>query len=188
MKSTVFNPAVLVAGAMFTALAFLPLGSAQADLPVSDAERASLPTTTELAVQANDAGNFTILVAALQAAGLVDVFNGDTHYTVFAPTDEAFLSIPQQTLEAVGLSAVTDLLLPENVDLLTAILLFHVTPGDWYAGLLPTGVLRMLDNNLAGMYWEGEVLKIEGAPIAGEVVTQNGVVHIIDAVILPPLQ
>ncbi len=187
MKKAALKPTKLVAVLALAAFAFLPLGSAQADLPVPDAERTSLPTTTELAVQANDAGNFTILVAALQAAGLVDVFNGEAHYTVFAPTDEAFLAIPQETLEAVGLSAVTDLLLPENKDLLTAILLFHVTPGDWYAGLLPTGVLRMLDGNLAGMYWEGEALKIEGAPISGEVVTNNGVVHIIDSVILPPL-
>lgn len=187
MKTTGLNPTSLVKAVLFTAFAFLPLGTVQANPPVPDADREFLPTTAELAVQANDAGDFTILLAALQAADLVDVFNGDPHYTVFAPTDDAFLSIPQQTLESLGLSAVTDLLLPENKDLLTAVLLYHVTPGDWYASLLPTGLLRMLDSNLAGTSWEGEVLKIEGAPIAGEVVTKNGVVLVIDAVLLPPM-
>jgi uncharacterized surface protein with fasciclin (FAS1) repeats len=187
MKTIGLNRTTLAAAALLSAFAFLPLGTVQAELPVPDADRETLPTTTELAVIASEAGDFTILVAALQAADLVDVFNGDAHYTVFAPTDEAFLSIPQQTLESLGLGAVTDLLLPENKDLLTAVLLYHVTPGDWYAGLLPTGVLRMLDGNLAGTYWEGEDLRIEGAPIAGEVVTHNGVVQIIEAVLLPPM-
>merc|ERR1711879_114855 len=95
-----------------------------------------------------EAGSFTTLVAAVQAAGLVDTLKGEGPFTVFAPTDEAFAALPEGTVE--------DLLKPENKDQLTAILTYHVVPGKVMSSDLS-------DDMMAATVQGGEVtIKTEG--------------------------
>ncbi|MBT5718110.1 MAG: fasciclin domain-containing protein [Gammaproteobacteria bacterium] len=125
------------------------------------------------------AGQFGTLVAAVQAAGLVDVLKGDGPFTVFAPTDEAFAALPAGTVE--------NLLKPENKDQLTAILTYHVVPG------------KIMSADIAGK--TAEVTTVQGSDIsvnamngvmvdnatvvAADIEADNGVIHVIDQVVMP---
>jgi uncharacterized surface protein with fasciclin (FAS1) repeats len=125
------------------------------------------------------AGTFTTLAAALEAAGLVETLQGEGPFTVFAPTDEAFEALPDGLLEA--------LLLPENVDVLTAILTYHVVSGAVFAADVTTGDVATLEgSNIAIDTANGVVLNGSATVTAADVVASNGVIHVIDAVILPP--
>jgi uncharacterized surface protein with fasciclin (FAS1) repeats len=148
---------------------------------------ASLPLVlSSVAVKAQDivdtaisAGQFTTLVAALQAADLVDVLKGEGPFTVFAPTDEAFAALPEGTVE--------NLLKPENKDQLVAVLTYHVVPG------------KIMSADIAGK--TAEVTTVEGSDISvdatmgvkvdnatvvsADIETDNGVIHVIDQVVLP---
>jgi transforming growth factor-beta-induced protein len=128
-------------------------------------------------------GRFTTLVAAVQAAGLVDTLKGEGPFTLFAPTDEAFAKLPAGTVE--------DLLKPENLETLTNILLYHVVPGK----VMAADVVQ-LDGQMVDTALEGEQIKItvkDGKVylndtvqvIITDVETSNGVIHVIDAVLLP---
>lgn len=123
-------------------------------------------------------GSFETLVAAVQAADLVDVLKGDGPFTVFAPTDEAFAALPEGTVES--------LLLPENKDQLVAILTYHVVPGK----VMSTD----LSDDMEAATVQGETVtidldsgvQVEGANVViADVETSNGVIHVIDTVILP---
>ena len=125
------------------------------------------------------AGQFNTLVAAVQAAGLVDALKGDGPLTVFAPTDEAFAALPEGTVE--------NLLKPENKDMLVDILTYHVLPGAVMASDVNgkrMGV-EMLNGDTATVTgWNG--VKIDGATVVGaDIEASNGVIHVIDKVILP---
>ena len=125
------------------------------------------------------AGQFGTLVAAVQAAGLVDVLKGDGPFTVFAPTDEAFAALPAGTVE--------NLLKPENKDQLVAILTYHVVPG------------KIMSADIAGK--TAEVTTVQGSDIsvnamngvmvdnatvvAADIEADNGVIHVIDQVVMP---
>jgi uncharacterized surface protein with fasciclin (FAS1) repeats len=125
------------------------------------------------------AGNFKTLVAAVQAAGLVDTLKGQGPFTVFAPTDEAFAKLPAGTVD--------DLLKPENKDKLVAVLTYHVVPG------------KVMAADLAGKETKAKTVQgsevtingtngvtVDGAKvIQADIVVDNGVIHVIDAVILP---
>jgi uncharacterized surface protein with fasciclin (FAS1) repeats len=125
------------------------------------------------------AGQFTTLVAAVQAAGLVDTLKGPGPFTVFAPTDAAFAKLPGGTVQ--------NLLKPENRATLTKILTYHVVPG------------RVLSTDLAGktaapVTVQGGLLTVDGrsgvkvndATVVGaDVLTTNGVIHVIDTVLMP---
>ena len=124
------------------------------------------------------AGSFETLVAAVQAAGLVDTLKGEGPFTVFAPTDEAFAALPAGTVE--------NLLKPENKDMLTAILTYHVVPGK----VMSTD----LQDDMEAATVQGEAVTIdldngvmvEGASVvSADIETSNGVIHVIDKVILP---
>ena len=125
------------------------------------------------------AGNFTTLVAAVEAAGLVETLKGEGPFTVFAPTDAAFAALPAGTVE--------DLLKPENKDKLVAILTYHVVPGKVMSTDLSEGLK-------AATVQGGEVTitldggaKVNGAVIStADIEASNGVIHVIDSVILPP--
>ncbi|HKJ90132.1 MAG TPA: fasciclin domain-containing protein, partial [Oceanipulchritudo sp.] len=123
-------------------------------------------------------GGFSTLVTAVQAAGLEDALRGDGPLTVFAPTDEAFAALGEDTLS----SLLAD---PET---LADILLYHVLSGDVYASEVAPGEVPMLNGDSATIdTTETGSLTIEGANIIGtDIVTSNGVIHVIDAVILPP--
>ena len=126
------------------------------------------------------AGNFTTLVAAVEAAGLVDTLKGEGPFTVFAPTDEAFAALPAGTVE--------DLLKPENKDKLVSILTYHVVPGKVMSGDLTEGMK-------AATVQGGEVTitldggpKVDGANVTtADIEATNGVIHVIDAVIMPTM-
>ncbi|NBE09668.1 fasciclin domain-containing protein [Paragemmobacter ruber] len=124
-------------------------------------------------------GNFTTLAAALEAAGLVETLKGEGPFTVFAPTDAAFAALPAGTVE--------ELLKPENKDQLTAILTYHVVPGAVMSSDLTEGMTATTVNGKdITITLEGGP-KVNGAVISTpDVAASNGVIHVIDSVILPP--
>jgi uncharacterized surface protein with fasciclin (FAS1) repeats len=127
-----------------------------------------------------DAGSFTTLVAAVQAAGLVETLKGEGPFTVFAPTDEAFAALPAGTVE--------DLLKPENKDKLTAILTYHVVAGKVMSGDLTEGMTAATVNGADVTITLDGGAKVNGANVTtADVEASNGVIHIIDAVIMPPM-
>ena len=127
------------------------------------------------------AGTFNTLVAAVQAAELVDVLKGEGPFTVFAPTDEAFAALPEGTVES--------LLLPENKELLISILLYHVVSGSVLAadvvGLDSAATLNGASINISVS--DSGVLINNANVVQADVAASNGVIHIIDAVLLPPI-
>jgi uncharacterized surface protein with fasciclin (FAS1) repeats len=125
------------------------------------------------------AGSFGTLVAAVQAAGLVDALKGEGPFTVFAPTDEAFAALPAGTVE--------NLLKPENKEQLANILTYHVLPGKVMSGDIAGKALsvEMLNGGTAKVDATSGV-KIDAANVVtADIETSNGVIHVIDAVILP---
>lgn len=152
----------------FALLAILPFSIASVSVKAQDI------VDTAIA-----AGQFNTLVAAVQAADLVETLKGDGPFTVFAPTDEAFAALPMGTVE--------DLLKPENKAQLLAVLTYHVVPG------------KIMSADIAGKSMDvasvqgGELsvdatdgVKIDNANVvAADIETSNGVIHVIDQVVLP---
>ena len=125
------------------------------------------------------AGSFKTLAAALKAAGLVEALKGDGPFTVFAPTDEAFAKLPKGTVE--------ELLKPENKEKLVAVLKYHVVPGK----VLAADVVKLTEaktvqgGKVTIIVKDGTVL-VDGAKVVKtDVTASNGVIHVIDSVILP---
>lgn len=136
--------------------------------------------TTDIVDTAVAAGNFTTLAAALTAADLVTTLKGEGPFTVFAPTDEAFAKLPAGTVE--------NLLLPENKAQLVAILTYHVVPGRVLAadvvGLTSAKTVQGEDIAVAV---DGSNVKVNNANVtATDILASNGVIHVIDSVIMPP--
>ncbi|WP_069129927.1 fasciclin domain-containing protein [Rhodohalobacter halophilus] len=129
---------------------------------------------------AQDTDNLSTLVAAIEAAGLVDVLKGDGPFTVFAPTNEAFDALPDGTLES--------LLMPENRDQLVEILTYHVIPAEVMSGDLSDGMMaETVEGSEVTISLSDYGAKVNDANIASaDIEASNGVVHVIDAVILPP--
>ncbi len=130
----------------------------------------------DIAKTAKVAGQFDTLLAAAKAAGLVEALTGDGPLTVFAPTDEAFAALPDGTLD--------DLLLPENRDRLAAILKYHVAPGRI---LLGRPEVKTLQGGALDVRPTGSFRVDEAVVILPNVRATNGVVHVIDRVLLPDL-
>lgn len=126
------------------------------------------------------AGQFGTLAAALEAAGLVDTLKGDGPFTVFAPTDEAFAKLPAGTVD--------DLLKPENKDQLSAVLTYHVVPGEVMAAdVVNLTEATTVNGKPIAIAVEGDTVKINEATVMqADVRASNGVIHVIDSVILPP--
>ncbi len=126
------------------------------------------------------AGSFNTLAAALTAAGLVETLKGEGPFTVFAPTDAAFAALPAGTVE--------DLLLPENIDKLVAILSYHVIAGAVMSTDLTEGMMAPTVNGAEVTITLDGGAKVNGAVIsAADIMASNGVIHVIDSVILPPM-
>ncbi len=134
-------------------------------------------TIAELAVAD---GRFGTLVAALAEADLVRVLEGEGSFTVFAPTDEAFAALPDGTVES--------LLRPENKEKLIAILSYHLAPGKSGLGsLLEAGELGSVQGEALDVAFAGGKVKVNGAVLVdADIEASNGVIHVIDAVLLPP--
>ena len=125
------------------------------------------------------AGQFGTLVAAVQAADLVDVLKGNGPFTVFAPTDEAFSALPAGTIES--------LLKPENKDQLAAILTYHVVPGKIMSADIAgknTEVATVQGSNITVNAMKG-VMVDNATVVAADIEADNGVIHVIDQVVLP---
>ena len=127
-----------------------------------------------------EAGQFKTLAAALEAAGLVDTLKGAGPFTVFAPTDEAFAKLPAGTVE--------NLLKPENKDQLTAILTYHVVPGKVMAAdVAGIDEAKTVNGKMIDVEVDGSSVKVNDATVtAADIAASNGVIHVIDTVILPP--
>ncbi|MGA2595827.1 MAG: fasciclin domain-containing protein [Bryobacteraceae bacterium] len=125
------------------------------------------------------AAKFNTLVAAVKAAGLVDTLKGPGPYTVFAPTDEAFAKLPAGTLES--------LLKPENKDKLRSILLYHVVPGRVMAQDVVTlnSAKTAEGEDLTIKVINGGVMVDNARVIKTDIPTSNGVIHVIDTVLIP---
>lgn len=125
------------------------------------------------------AGNsdFETLVAAVQAAGLVDTLKGDGPFTVFAPTDDAFAEIG---------STVEELLKPENIDTLTAVLTYHVVPGKVMSTDLSDDMMAAtVQGEEITIDLDNGVMVNDANVVTADIETSNGVIHVIDKVILP---
>jgi len=125
------------------------------------------------------AGSFKTLVAAVQAAGLVDTLKGTGPFTVFAPTDEAFAKLPAGTVES--------LLKPENKAKLVAILTYHVVPGKVTAAdVVKLKEAKTVQGGSAKITVADGKVKVDDANVVKtDIMTSNGVIHVIDAVIMP---
>ncbi len=125
------------------------------------------------------AGNFKTLAAALQAAGLVDTLKGAGPFTVFAPTDAAFAKLPAGTVD--------DLLKPENHDKLVAILAYHVVPGKVMAkDVVKLHEAKTVSGKDVKITTEGGKVMVDNANVVKtDIACSNGVIHVIDSVILP---
>lgn len=176
---------ILKAGILTTLLSFGAFQAVQA-CGCSDACSKKKTTAKHSAKQAKDlvdtavsAGSFNTLVAAVKAAGLVETLKGDGPFTVFAPTDEAFAKLPAGTVE--------NLLKPENKDKLAAVLTYHVVAGNVTAeqvvGLdsaktVSGGKLAIDANDNGVKIGEANVVKTD-------IKTSNGIIHVIDTVLIP---
>lgn len=135
--------------------------------------------TSDIVDTAVAAGDFTTLVAAVQAAGLVDTLKGEGPFTVFAPTDAAFAALPEGTVEG--------LLKPENKDQLVSILTYHVVPGAVMSSDLTEGMSAATVQGGEVTFTRDGGAKVNDANITtADIAASNGVIHVIDAVIMPP--
>jgi uncharacterized surface protein with fasciclin (FAS1) repeats len=174
-----------LSGVSVLAVALLVIGSvgAAAGRQPAPATGADTNGTKNIVETAAAAGSFKTLVKALEAADLVGALEGAGPFTVFAPTDEAFAKLPSGTLEV--------LLRPENKEKLRAVLLYHVVPGKFGAA----DVVKLNGREVKTL--EGSAIKVKirnGVMVDGarvvktDVMTSNGVIHVIDTVIMPEMK
>lgn len=147
--------------------------------PVSVAPAADAAGAKDIVDTAVAAGKFNTLAAALKAAGLVETLKGDGPFTVFAPTDDAFAKLPAGTVES--------LLKPENKEKLVSVLTYHVVPGKAMSGDLKDGqsVTTVSRKDVTVKVKGGNVMVGDAKVITPDVAASNGVIHVIDTVLLP---
>jgi transforming growth factor-beta-induced protein len=186
MKHLRFLPLLLIASLILAACAPVeapvmptptqaPAATATPEPEIEELPETGAQTIVDIAVAD---GRFTTLVAAVQAAGLAETLSSDGPFTVFAPTDDAFAALPEGTVES----------LLENTELLTQILLYHVVPGS----VLAEDVVELSSAETAAgipvmiKVEDGNVFINEAQVIITDIEASNGVIHVIDAVLLPP--
>ncbi|MFG6136558.1 fasciclin domain-containing protein [Halomonas sp. B23F22_10] len=163
-------PQFIGAGLVGLGLSFGLSGAAQAD---HHGMKADIVDT------AVEAGQFETLVAAVKAANLVETLKGEGPFTVFAPTDEAFAALPEGTVD--------DLLKPENRDTLTAVLTYHVVPGKVMAedAMGADSVTTVQGQDISITTMDGQVMVNDATVIQPDIEASNGVIHVIDGVLMP---
>ncbi len=172
----VMRKGILTSLAVVTALALAACSSGRPDSSMEEsAPETTVGTIVDVAV---GAGNFQTLVAAVTAADLVDTLNSAGPFTVFAPTDEAFAALPAGILDA--------LLLPKNKAILAKILTYHVVSGMVMAADVTDGDVATVEGQTVKLSTMGGVTVNGANVISADVMASNGVIHAIDAVILPP--
>jgi len=153
--------------AIIAAFSFVALAHAESKEKASD-----------IVAVASGNGSFNTLVAAVKAAGLVETLQGPGPFTVFAPTDEAFAKLPKGTVE--------DLLKPENKEKLVAILTYHVVSGKVMAADVKTMKAKTVNGqSLDVQVADGAVTVDKAKVVKADVLASNGVIHVIDTVVLP---
>jgi uncharacterized surface protein with fasciclin (FAS1) repeats len=177
--------AVAVAAALTLAACSSSTDDTAATPAASESAAAAEPSMASEAPMAGDiievastTDGFATLTAAVTAAGLVETLQGEGPFTVFAPTDEAFAALPAGVLDA--------LLLPENKDALTKILTYHVVAGKVMAADVTDGDVPTVEGQTVTLSTADGVTVNGAKVIQADVETSNGVIHAIDAVILPP--
>jgi transforming growth factor-beta-induced protein len=160
----------------------LPPGVDPAALLAGEEEAADTTMAAEepgdIVAVASSTEGFSTLVAAVEAAGLVETLQGPGPFTVFAPTDDAFAALPAGVLDA--------LLLPENQAVLTQILTYHVLAGEVLAADVTAGEVETVQGDPITITTDGGVMVNDANVVATDVMASNGVIHVIDAVLLPP--
>jgi uncharacterized surface protein with fasciclin (FAS1) repeats len=169
----ILTVAVLAAAVTLTPTLFAGECSAS-----KDTVAATCTASKDLVAVAAGADNFKTLVAAVKAAGLVETLQGKGPFTVFAPTDEAFAKLPAGTVE--------DLLKPENKAKLVAILSYHVVPGKVLAADVKTSEAKTVQGQSVKLVVSDTGVTVDGAKVVKtDVMAENGVIHVIDTVIVP---
>lgn len=150
------------------------------EAPAEEAEEAEEAMEADIVDTAVAAGNFTTLVAAVDAAGLVETLKGEGPFTVFAPTDDAFAALPEGTVET---------LLEDPTGDLTNILLYHVVAGNVMAADvvdMDGAAVETVGGSSFTITVDGDSVMVDGANVVmTDIETSNGVIHVIDAVIIP---
>jgi uncharacterized surface protein with fasciclin (FAS1) repeats len=148
---------------------------AEAEMDAPDAA----PMQADIVDTAIQAGSFNTLVAAVQAAGLVATLRSEGPFTVFAPTDAAFAKLPAGTVET--------LLMPENKDQLVSILTYHVLPGAVMSSDIAGKTLDVatVEGSMVSVDATDGVMIDNATVVAADIETSNGVIHVIDTVIMP---
>lgn len=172
-RNNILTVAVLAAAVTFTPA--LIAGDCAAS---KSASASTCAAGKDIVAVASGAENFKTLVAAVKAAGLVETLQGKGPFTVFAPTDAAFARLPAGTLE--------DLLKPENKAKLVALLTYHVVPGRFLAADVKTSKAKTVQGQSVNLAVSDAGVTVDGANVLKtDVLAENGVIHVIDTVILP---
>ena len=171
----VVRSGAVVAVALIAALTLSACSSDSEETMDTAAEETTVGTIVDVA---SGAGNFNTLVAAVTAADLVETLSGTGPFTVFAPTDEAFAALPAGVLDA--------LLLPENKEILVKILTYHVVSGMVMAADITDGDVATVEGSNVMLVTTSGVKVNDANVVSADVPASNGVIHAIDAVILPP--
>ena len=175
----------LSAVAVVAALALAACGSDSSsdeavteDTMTEETVAAEAATPGDIVAVASTTEGFSTLVAALEAAGLVETLQGEGPFTVFAPNDDAFAALPAGLLEK--------LLLPENIEVLKSILTYHVVSGAVYSTDVVAGDVATVEGSNITLATDTGVTVNGANVVLADVEASNGVIHVIDAVILPP--
>jgi uncharacterized surface protein with fasciclin (FAS1) repeats len=172
----------LVALALVASIAFTACGSDSANTEETETEESVVETetveATDIVAVAVATEGFSTLVAALTAAGLVETLQGEGPFTVFAPNDAAFAALPEGLLEK--------LLLPENVAVLTSILTYHVVGAKVLSTEVVAGDAASVEGSNLALATDMGVMVNDATVIQADVEASNGVIHVIDKVLVPP--
>ena len=170
---------LIVAALLIVAVPFVFAACGGNDEEATPAPATSSPMAEDIVGTAVAAGSFTTLTAALEAAGLVDTLKGEGPFTVFAPTDEAFAALPEGTV---------DTLLADPKGDLTQILTYHVVPGKVMSTDITDGMkaTTVQGADLTLTIKGGSVYVNDAMVVTADIETSNGVIHVIDGVLIPP--
>jgi uncharacterized surface protein with fasciclin (FAS1) repeats len=141
-----------------------------------------IAAAADIVETASEAGSFQTLLTAAEAAGLVETLKGEGPFTVFAPTDEAFAKLPQGTID--------NLLKPENREQLVEVLTFHVVPGKTMSSDIAGKELEVetvQGETIAIEASDGAVMVDDATVVQADIETDNGVIHVIDTVLMPQM-
>lgn len=156
-----------------------PTTPAPESAPADSAPTESATTNETIVAVAASNDSFKTLTAALEAAGLTETLSGEGPFTVFAPTDAAFAALPAGTVE--------ELLKPENKAQLIKVLTYHVVPGEATSSSLSSGEVKTVEGSSIAVEVSDQGVMVNKAKVVQpDVQASNGVIHVIDQVILPP--